>query len=104
VSHWRLMYPSEYLNAADLHEKEIAAIIERVAIEEVPGADGTKKAKPVVHFKGGKKRLPLPKCCAKVIAAAHGKDTDNWVGKKIVLYPTTCMAFGQEVECVRVKI
>ena len=102
--HYRLMYPSEYLNAADLHDKEVQAVIEKVEVEEVPGADGKKAAKPVMYLRGGKKRFPLPKTCARVIAAAFGNDTEKWIGKKVTLYPTRCMAFGQDVECVRVKI
>jgi hypothetical protein len=97
------MYPSEFLNAADLKDKEVSVTIESVTIEDVPGIDGKKKAKPVVRFAGKEKRFPLPKCCAKVIAGKYGKDTDDWAGKKVVIFPTTCMAFGQEVECVRVK-
>lgn len=102
--HYRLMYPSEYLNAADLKEKEATVTIESVTIEEVPGIDGKRKSKPVVRFVGKDKRFPLPKTCAKVIAGKFGKDTDSWTGKKLTLFPTTCQAFGQEVECVRVKV
>lgn len=102
--HYRLMYPSEYLNAADLHGKDTVVTIEKVEIEEVPDPQGKKATKPVLYFKGAKKRLPLPKTAAKVVAALHGPDTDGWVGKKVTLYPTTCQAFGQEVECVRVRL
>lgn len=102
--HYRLMYPSEYLNAADLHEKEVSVTIESVAMEDVPGVDGQKKKKPVVTFAGKQKRFPLPKTCAKAIAARFGKDTEAWLGKKITIYPTECMAFGQQVECIRVKV
>jgi len=104
MGHYRLMYPSEYLNAADLHDKEVKATIETVKVEEVPGVDGKKAPKPVITFKGAHKRWPLPKTCAKLIAKAFGPDTDKWVGKAITLFPTTCQAFGQETECVRVKI
>ena len=103
MAHYRLMYPSEYLNAADLLGKDVPATIESIKVEDVPGADGTKKPKPVVMFKGTKKRFPLPKCCANTIAAKYGTDTADWIGKKVTLFPTTCMAFGQTVECVRVK-
>lgn len=101
--HYRLMYPSEYLNAADLHGKDATVTIEKVAIESVPGVDGAKKDKPVVWFRGAKKRFPLPKTCAKALAKSYGNETDGWVGKKCVIYPTTCMAFGQEVECIRIR-
>jgi hypothetical protein len=97
------MYPSEFLNAADLGDKEVKAVIEKVVIEDVPDPKGDKKKKPVVYFKNGKKRLPLPKTCARVIAAKFGRDTDAWIGKPVVLYATTCLAFGAEVECVRIK-
>lgn len=101
--HYRLMYPSEYLNAADLMGKDVKCVIESVVLEQVPGVDGQKKEKPVLRFKGKQKRFPLPKTCAKEIAKRHGKDTDDWVGKTITIYPTECMAFGQNVECIRVK-
>lgn len=102
--HYKLMYPSEYLAAPDLHGKDVKLTIEKVEIEQIPGTDGTKKAKPVVSFKESKnKRMVLNKTCAKAVAKAHGNETESWVGKQIVVYPTTCMAFGQEVECVRVR-
>lgn len=97
------MYPSEYLNAADLNGKDVSVEIAKIELEDVPGPDGKKTKKPVVHFAKAHKRFPLPKTCAKVLAARFGTNTDEWVGKKITLYPTTCLAFGQEVECVRVR-
>jgi len=103
--HYRLLYPSEFLNAPDLKDKEVTVTIAKIAVEEVKGGDGRKQIKPVLYMKGAAKRFPLPKCCAKTIAASYGNDTDTWVGKKIVLYPTTCEAFGvSNVECIRVKI
>lgn len=104
MSHWKLMYPSQFLNAADLHEKEVQVTIEAIAMEEVPDPQGKKQMKPVVTLVGKQKRWPLPKTCAKAIAAKYGKNTDDWKGKKITIYPTTCLAFGAEVECVRVKV
>lgn len=101
--HYRLMYPSEYLNAADLNEKDAKVTIEKVELEDVPGVDGTKKRKPVIYFNKAKKRFVCPKTCAKRIAEQFGPNTDNWVGQTITIYPTTCMAFGQQVECVRVR-
>ena len=103
MPHYKLMYPSEYLNAADLDGKEHRVVIEAVKIEEVPDPNGQKKPKPVMTFKDRKKRMPLPKTCAKVIAAKYGNKTEDWGGKTITIYPTTCLAFGSEFECVRVK-
>lgn len=101
--HYKLMYPSEYLQACDLHGKEPVVTIEKCVIEEVPQPDGKKKKKPVLYFAGKDKRFPLPKCCAKVLAAKYGIDTDAWTGQTIQIFGTTCMAFGAEVECIRMK-
>ena len=105
MKHYRLLYPSEYLNAADLQGQDATVTIESVKLEDVPNPDGKKQRKPVLTFAGKSKRFPLPKTCAKVIAALHGVDTEQWVGKKVTLYPSTCKAFGQDgVECVRVRL
>lgn len=105
MPHYRLLYPSEFLNAPDLQDKEVTVTIEKITVEEVRGGDGKKQVKPVLYMKGAKKKFPLPKTCAKVIAARYGKDTDAWIGKTITLFPTTCTAFGiEDVECIRVKV
>ncbi len=103
MAHYKLLYPSEYLAACDLVSKDADVVIEKVAVEDVIGSDGKKQSKPVVWFKGAKKRMVCCKTNAKSIAKKHGMDTDLWIGKKITVYGTTCMAFGQEVECVRVR-
>ncbi len=105
MPHYRLLYPSEYLNAADLKGKDVKVTISKVDVEEVPGHDGKKKPKCVLHFEKTPKRFPLPKTCAKVIAKKFGTETADWVGKEITVFPDTCQAFGEkDVECVRVRI
>ena len=102
--HWRLAYPSEYLNAADLLGKQPNVVIDRAEIEEVPGPDGKKKPRLVFSFRGHAKRWPVPKCCAKLLAHSFGKQTEAWIGKTIQLYETECMAFGETVECIRIRV
>lgn len=107
MPHFKSFYPSEFLQAVDLIEKgltEFTVTIEKIELEQVPGADGKKKSKPVIHFKGAQKRWPMPKTCAKVIAKKFGTKTEDWIGKKVTLFPTTCEAFGETVECIRLKI
>lgn len=103
MPHYKLMYPSEYLAACDLGGKEVSVKILSVSLEEIHGADGRKETKPVVTFEKAKKRLVLCKTNAKAIAKRHGTDTDDWTGKSVTVYPTTCQAFGAEVECIRVR-
>ena len=72
-------------------------------METLEGEKGEKDTKPVVRLKGKKKLWVLNKTNAKIIAKLHGNDVDGWVGKAIALYATTCDAFGETVECVRVR-
>lgn len=101
--HFKLLYPSEYIAAPDLMGKDVAVTIEKVAVETVIGTDGKKQDKPVVCFKGHKKRMVMCKTNARTIAGHHGNDTDKWIGQRITLYPTTCQAFGETKECIRVR-
>jgi hypothetical protein len=101
--HFKLMYPSEYLAACDLHGQDAKVVIEKVEVEDIIGSDGKKEQKPVVWFQGKKKRMVLCKTNAKSVAGRHGNDTEQWIGKTITIYGTTCMAFGAQVECIRIK-
>ena len=76
-------YPSKYLKAADLQDREHKMIIAKVELEPI----GDDDHKPVVYFTKAKKGLVCNKTNAKAIAAAYGDDTDEWTGKEIVLFP-----------------
>jgi hypothetical protein len=109
----RLLFPNQYLAAADLQGKDVTLTVSRIAKEKLRTEKG-EEVKPVVYFvemerrhdadpDKENKRLVLNKTCARAIAATHGSETDAWIGKKIVLYPTTCLAFGKTVDCIRVR-
>ena len=97
------MFPHDYLCAADLREKEHTVTIESVSLADLQGDDGKKQKKPIVKFQGREKGMVLNKTNARFIAKLYGPQTDQWVGKQVTIYPTTCKAFGETVECVRVK-
>lgn len=108
--HVRLMYPNEYLCAADLDGKEVTLTISAVTQEVLKRVDGTSDPQWIVDFEEmkqregvKKKRFVLNKTNALRIAAQYVNDHEDWIGKKITLYATTCPAFGEIVECLRVK-
>jgi hypothetical protein len=47
--------------------------------------------------------MVLNKTSAKAIADLYGPKTEEWKGKDIQLFATTCQAFGKTVECIRVN-
>ena len=36
-------------------------------------------------------------------AELHGKETNNWIGKKITLFPTRDRFGGKQVDCIRIR-
>ncbi len=59
--------------------------------------------KPVVKFKGAEKKLALNKTNAKAIIALYGPNTEDWPGKKVVLFKSRTQMGGEEVDCIRIK-
>lgn len=107
----RLLFPNEYLGAADLRGKDVTLTVARLALEDLRTESGTER-KPVLYFveleeRAKKnqinKKLVLNKTNARSIMAVHGTETNDWKGKKITLYATTCQAFGQTVDCIRIR-
>lgn len=100
--HFKLLYPSLYLAACDLMGKEPKVTITSITVEEIKTEKGAEK-KVIARFAGKEKMMILNKTNAKTIAKRHGNDTDDWIGKQITLYATTCQAFGETHECLRIR-
>lgn len=110
--HVDLMFPNRYIKAADLADSPngFQFTIHELKEEDLQMIDGGKEPKWVLHFEEFQKRaeakqkvLVLNKTNAISISGLHGTETDEWKGKKVTLYATTCMAFGSRQDCVRVK-
>jgi hypothetical protein len=91
-------FPSAYIKAEDLDDKNHCLIMDRVKVEEV--GDDTK---PVLYFRGAKKGLALNVTNAKTIAAAYGEETDDWMGQELILFPTVTEFQGRTTPCIRVR-
>jgi len=103
MAHYKLLFPNEYVGACDLEGGDAMVVIERIQIEELRNVEKKAEKKPVIWFRGAKKRMVLNKTNAKIIAGLYGNNTDSWKGEAIALYATTCESFGKTVECVRVR-
>jgi hypothetical protein len=91
-------FPSEFLKAADLQERQVPVVMDRVEIGKV-GDD----IKPVLYFQGKEKGLALNKTNANTIAASYGEETDDWIGRELILYPAMVDYQGRRVPAIRVK-
>ena len=108
LDHVQLLFPSQYVSAADLKGRDVTLTIERVVLRDLHLSNGGTERKPVIHFvypdaRRDRKKLVLNKTNATTIAQLHGPVPSQWAGQKITLYPTTCK-FGREtVDCIRVR-
>jgi hypothetical protein len=105
MAHWKLMTDRKWIYAFDLGGKDRNVRIVRVEAGTLEGLGGRKTKKPCVYFDGNDKPLALNATNAKTIAALVGSnDTDEWIGKWVTLYPTTCQGpTGETVECIRIR-
>jgi hypothetical protein len=108
----RLLYPSKYLGAVDLHGQDATLTMRRVVVEELETTAGKKK-KPILYFEetrkkaeqngAEEKRLVMNKTNAMTIASLYGNEVDQWPGKRITLFGTPVESFGKMVDAIRVR-
>lgn len=92
-------FPSDYLKAADLQNRQVKVKIDRVEIKEIGG-----EPKPILYFIGKDKGMVLNKTNAANIATAYGDDTDDWQDAEIVLFEAMVDFQGKTVPAIRVRI
>ena len=97
------MFKRDYLKAADLQGREITVTIDRWA-REVLGQGDAAEEKTIVYFQNKDLGLALNKTNANTIADITGsEESDDWIGRPIVLFPDTTDYQGKRVDCIRIK-
>ena len=91
-------FPSNYLKASDLQDRNVMVKMDRVSLEKV-GDD----EKPVLYFVGKDKGMVLNKTNAQNIAVVYGDDTNDWRDQELVLFPAMVDFQGKTVEAIRVR-
>lgn len=108
----RDLFDNQYLAADDLREKDWTLTISKVTPVKMRKKDGSKESRGAVHFaeleaKATKDKpamsLVLNRTNAKTLKALYGKETANWIGRRVTIYPTTCDAFGKTADCIRIR-
>lgn len=92
------LFPSKFLKYDDLQGKRVVVTITEAKVGEYNG-------KPTVElrFKGTDKQFSASRINCMAIAEAVGStDTDDWIGKRVTLFPTKIEVAGQWKPCVRV--
>jgi hypothetical protein len=92
------VFPSKYIKADDLKGREVPVTISSAAME-VLGND----QKLILYFQGKEKGMVCNKTNAGRIAYLYGDDTDDWIGKAIILCSEFVEFQGKTVKGLRVK-
>lgn len=98
------MFPGRFLRGADL-KKPVKVIIREVAQQKMYSPSAQRYTeKWVLHFRNATKGLVLNVTNAKKIAEIAGSEnSDDWIGKRIVLYPENVKVMGKITTAVRVR-
>jgi hypothetical protein len=96
------LFPSKYVKACDLNGKTVTLTIAKLVIEEL-GHGAEKERKPVLYFQKATKGFVLNRTNAMTIAGLYGDESDDWLGKRISIYPTRIRAFGAMQDTIRVR-
>jgi hypothetical protein len=92
------VFPSNFLKANDLQGTTPTVVIDRIEMQDI-GDD----RKAVIYFQGKQKGVVLNKTNAGNISEKHGKETGNWIGKRVVLFAAWVDFNGKSTEAIRIR-
>ena len=99
----KLMFPSDYVAAIEFQGRDVTLTIAKIEMENLRRQGGGVDRKPIIMFGETKKKLVLNKTNASSIASMHGCKAEDWIGKKVTLYPTKTQCGRDTVDCIRVR-
>ena len=91
------MIVSKFLKKEEV-DPPVLAYIAKVGKEDVSMEDKPSEYKFCLHFKGDIKPLVLNSTNIQMIEKIHGDETDDWLGKPIVLYNDPNIMFKGELK------
>ena len=97
------VYSGTLMKAEDLQKPRILVISKVVAREFKDKAGNTTKEMAVVSFRGENKELALNKTNFRTISDMYGSESDDWIGKKVMLFKTKVDFSGKRVDAIRVQ-
>jgi hypothetical protein len=95
------LYQSKYLKAADLAGMPKQVVIANATLETFQN-EGESVRKVVLHF-AGMKPMVINKTNWQILEGAWSNNTDNWLGKQIMLVPSSVSVKGQLHKTIRIE-
>lgn len=94
---WDELYPGRFIKATDFKGKQVTLRIAKVHVEELVGDKGP-QMKGIIAFDRTEKALALNKTNGICLKEMFGKKVQEWVGKRVTLFPST----WDGEDCIRV--
>ncbi|HEY3494778.1 MAG TPA: hypothetical protein VGK73_08840 [Polyangiaceae bacterium] len=85
---WDELFPGRFLKAGELKGKKVTLTVASIDTEKLPSNEGGEKVKGIITFRGTDKQLALNKTNGICIREMFGRVLADWIGKRIVLFPT----------------
>ena len=98
------LFSSKYLKAEDLKGKPRTVVIDTAEELQFRERDGQEKRKIVLTFQHMKKGIILNRTNTFAIRDVYGSETEQWIGREIILYPDMTFMGEKRVPCIRVRI
>lgn len=96
------LFPGRFLKAGEFNGRDVTLTIAGIELEELPQEQGGTKVRGVLSFQQTKKRLVLNRTNGESMKAMFGRDTGEWIGKRVTLYPEN-IHFGDVEHAIRVR-
>jgi hypothetical protein len=99
------VFPRKYATGEDLKGRNITIVIESCELESMrPNPQAAEVEKLVIYAKGAQKGIIASRTLAEQIAQAIGsRQTEEWTGKKVTIYPVEMMVAGKQRTAIRAK-
>ena len=103
-THWKRLVNTNYMGVYSLDNgNDLIVTIEKVVREQVVSTGGKKEECTVAYLRG-QKPLILNRTNAKTITKIYNSPyIEDWQGKQITLFASTCKMAGDIVECLRIR-
>lgn len=96
------LFPGRFLKAGEFNGKDVTLTIASIELEELPQEQGGTKVRGILGFQKTKKKLVLNRTNGEAIKALFGRDTGEWIGKRVTFYPAA-FSFGDNDFAIRVR-
>lgn len=102
---YALLFPGRFLKSAQFLGKDVHLTIAGVRTEALPSDKGGEKVKGIVAFNETKLELVLNRTNAECVKGMFGRETDEWIGKRVTFYPAPFSDpfTGEQTTCIRVR-